>query len=149
MYSDSKGTEVTTITNDGETLRMFVRGCEFSGGSFDSFFPSHEATADQLEQFSLYDDCLCACQIKCSIPIPIFNPPTQTNGHLEIEVDLGNPTRTGSLDREDLRISLCYEDKRIVGSGKSGWFEDELLEIQAQLPDGIYMMACINCQFSD
>jgi hypothetical protein len=31
----------------------------------------------------------------------------------------------------------------------SGWFEDELLDLQRQLPDGMLMKACINCAFSD
>ncbi len=34
-------------------------------------------------------------------------------------------------------------------AGTSGWFEDELLDIQKQLPDGVFLKACITCAFSD
>ena len=41
------------------------------------------------------------------------------------------------------------KDGQFAGSGKSGWFEDELREIQLQLPDGLFMRAGINCLYSD
>lgn len=48
-----------------------------------------------------------------------------------------------------LRLTLSRADTQVAGSGRSGWFEDELLEIQQQLPAGTYLRACINCQYSD
>jgi hypothetical protein len=66
-----------------------------------------------------------------------------------VELALGDPAPNGRLDREQLRIVLEYDDQRFVGHGTSGWFEDELLAIQSQLPEGVYIKACINCLYSD
>jgi hypothetical protein len=33
--------------------------------------------------------------------------------------------------------------------GKSGWFEDEMLDLQRSRPGGTFMKACINWAFSD
>ncbi len=46
-------------------------------------------------------------------------------------------------------MTLTVDDKTYTGSGTSGLFEYELLEIQAALPDDVFLIACINCAFSD
>ena len=48
-----------------------------------------------------------------------------------------------------LQISLVYKTKKVVSSGTSGFVEDELIEIQKQLPETVFLQACINCQYSD
>ena len=40
LYRDAHGEEATVIENDGKTLRMVVRGVEFTGTMFDDFEPS-------------------------------------------------------------------------------------------------------------
>lgn len=62
---------------------------------------------------------------------------------------LGAPAERGWLDREELRLELRFEGRTYRGSGTSGWFEHELLEIQASLPEDRFMKCCINCAFSD
>jgi hypothetical protein len=52
-------------------------------------------------------------------------------------------------DYDQLRILLEYGGRQYTGPGTSGWFEDELLGIQAQLPEGVFIKACINCLYSD
>lgn len=71
------------------------------------------------------------------------------DGDLLVELVLGAPAPNGGLDREQLRIVLEYDGQRFVGPGTSGWFEDELLSIQNQLPDDAFIKACINCLYSD
>ena len=148
-YTDVHGSEETTITNDGQTLRMTIRGLEFTSTDFDSLEPPHEATQQQLEHFRLHRNCLCSCRIECRIPIPIRDHGTQSRGTLLVDLILGVPTANRGLDREDFRLVLEYDNERFSGSGQSGWFEDELLEIQRQLPDDVFMRACINCLYSD
>jgi len=135
--------------NDGETLRMEIRGLTFVGKDFDALEPPQNVTADQLAQFRLSRNELCSCRIQCEIPITIQDNDARKDGCLSVEVILGEPTQTGALDREDLRITLTCDHGKYSGSGKSGWFEDELLEIQEQLPADVYVVACINCLFSD
>jgi Family of unknown function (DUF6304) len=148
-YSDDRGSESTSVVNDGETPRISLRGLEFAGSDFDSLEPPKEATVEQLGRFSLNNGCLCSCRIESRIPVPIIDCGSQVVGALSVELVLGDPAPTGSLDREQLRIVLEYGDQQYAGPGTSGWFEDELLAIQARLPVGVFMMACINCLYSD
>ncbi len=71
IYTDARGTENTAITNDGKTLTMWLRGVEFTGGCFEGFIPSEEATPEQLEQFSICLDWLCSYRIEFQMPIAI------------------------------------------------------------------------------
>lgn len=118
-YRDAHGLEQTSISNDGSTLRMIVRGVEWVGKDFDGLEPS--TTPDAHAGFTLNQGDLCACELSFDIPIAVVD----ANGR------------------------LSRADTQVAGSGRSGWFEDELLEIQQQLPAGTYLRACINCQYSD
>ena len=148
-YTDAHGSEETNISNDGETIRMDIRGVNFTGTDFDSLEPSGDTQQDQLAHFALNHNELCSCRIECAIPIPVCGHAKQALGTLSVELILGDPEPKGGLDRETLQITLACDYGRFAGSGKSGWFEDELLEIQSQLPDGVHMRACINCLYSD
>ena len=147
-YSDAHGSETTTIANDSETLRLWLRGVEFVGRDFDSLEPTG-APPKQLQRFRLNQGCLCSCRIECRIPVPVNERGKLSDGSLAVELALGNPAPNGGPDREQLRIVLEYDDQRFIGPGTSGWFEDELLAIQLQLPEGVYIKACINCLYSD
>jgi hypothetical protein len=147
-YVDARGFETTTIENDGETLRLTLRGVEFAGRDFDSLEPVGTAL-DPAWGFTLSQGDLCSCRIECRIPVPVQDHGTLRDGVLLVELVLGDPTPNGGIDREELRIVLEYDGRRFIGPGTSGWFEDELLGIQAQLPEGIFIKACINCLYSD
>jgi hypothetical protein len=148
-YMDRHGCEMTTIINDGETLQLMVRGIVFRGTSFDSLSPSEQIPREQLQQFTLQQDCLCSCSIECEISIPLHDKGRTTNGTLLVKLDLGEPMSNGALNREELSLTFKYDSYQFISSAKSGWFEDELLEIQNQLSEGVYLLACINCLYSD
>jgi len=148
-YSDKSGTEETVITNDGEVLRMNVRGVQFSGPNFDSFEPPENMPEDQLASFSLNHRDLCSCCIECQIPISVRAGGVSKTGTLFVQQVLGDPAPHGGLHLEELHITLECRCGKYSGTGTSGWFEDELLEIQTQLPDGAFMEMCINCLYSD
>ena len=148
-YSDECGTENTIIHNDGLTLSLILRGVEFSGNDFDSLTPSQQTTKSQLTFFTLSQGALCACTIQCQIPIPVMLRELKSEGILDAEITLGRPSSNGGIDQEKLNLILHYGNERICSRGSNGWFEDELLDIQNQLPDGVYLKSCINCLYSD
>ncbi|HJZ54297.1 MAG TPA: DUF6304 family protein [Gemmataceae bacterium] len=68
---------------------------------------------------------------------------------------VGHPVPSGRT-AQDARIHLAREDQAVAvngqtysSNGKSGWFEDEMLDVQRKLLPGTFMKACINCAFSD
>ena len=148
-YSDVYGSETTVITNDGENIQLVVRGFTFNGTDFDSLSPSEQMTQEQLQQFPLHRNCLCSCCIECQIPIPLHDNGKVKDGTLFVKLVLGDPIPNGNLEQQMLTFAFEYDVHQFISSGKSGWFEDELLEIQAQLPNGVYILACINCLYSD
>jgi hypothetical protein len=71
-------------------------------------------------------------------------------GQLQVYLDLGHP-RPGDhgLDRETLHLCFSFGGASFWSKGTSGYFEDELRDIQQALPEGAYLQACISCAFSD
>ncbi len=149
VFKDKLGTENTFIENDGETLRMTLRGVTFEDSEFDSFEPIEGTDQDSLTKFSLNKGMLCDCSIECEIPVPIVNQGTEIQGVLRCEIKLGSPKNKGGLECEDVTLQLAYGNNSVSSSGTSGWLEDELIEIQKQLPNGDFMKTCMNCLFSD
>lgn len=153
-YRDQIGSETVLIRNDGQALSMTLRGVEFEGRAIMGMEPTDKTDRDDLAVFTLnrypYEAVdLCACTIDYEVPVPISEHGQMTMGGLTVHAELGVPSGNGSLDHEALRLTLRLGDQTYQGSGTSGWFEDELLEIQAALPDGVYIKTCINCAFSD
>jgi hypothetical protein len=149
-YKDRFGEETTVIQNDGKLLTMVVRGVEFQGTDWDSMEPKGhpESVGNGL---ILQRGSLCSCKIRVAMPVPVVVGDTTESGILEIELELGDPLPNGCLDRESLKLRLrvCNQVFLSLGRSGAGWFEEELLDLQRQLPGSAYIKACINCAYSD
>lgn len=148
-WSDPNGTVSTSISNDGAELRMSVRGVEFAGRDFESFSPVEGTPPDRLAGFSIHHGCLCSYRLKWRMPIPVRIDARTVVGGLWVGLVVGDPGPNGSLVGGHLQIALDYGGFWFQGSGTSGWFESELLEIREQLPAGTHLLACIDCLYSD
>ena len=149
-YHDKNGAEAIIVRNDGTDLHMTVRGVEFRGHSMSGMEPKDKTERPELARFTLHRSPheavdLCACTIDYVVPLPVSDQEALATGLLSVHTELGMPAERGWLDREVLRLTLSVGGKTYQSRGKSGWFEDELLEIQAALPEGVLMKACINC----
>jgi hypothetical protein len=147
-YKDRFGEEHTSIQNDGKKLMMVVRGIEFQGNDWDMFEPTDPSSLTE-RRFTLHHGRLCSCTIEAEMPIPIKAADHLEYGVLKVELTLGDPSPNGGLDQESLQLSLKVGNRVRSSTGQSGWFEDEMLDVQRQLPSGMLMKACINCAFSD
>jgi hypothetical protein len=148
-YRDATGTEAIEIENDHETLRTSIRGLDFAGSDFDALAPVADEMAAQAAGFVLAHGSICACELRWEMPIAVATGDEHEIGRLEVHLLLGMPTATGGIDREDLQLRLVSSRAAVDSAGTSGWFEDELLDIQRKLPEGIYLRACIACGLSD
>ena len=148
-YRDRFGEENTTILNDGESLAMTIRGVRFQGNDFDYFEPQDVSDPAQLSSFTLSHGSLCSCVIEADIPVPVVTPTGIVDILLTFVLELGNPLPTGQIDRERLKLCLILNEQSYTSEGNTGWFEDEMLNLQSRLPPGIFMKVCINCAFSD
>jgi hypothetical protein len=146
-YTDARGRDDVLFLNDGETLRVTIRGIEFAGTDFDRLSPV-DGRAEHKD-FTLHHRDLCACSFAFDIPIPVIVEGNEVSGRLHVELQIGGPLSAGGLDREQLKLTLEYGEHRVASLGTSGWFEDELARIEEQLPKSVFMKACINCLYSD
>ncbi len=165
IYRDKNGQEITTIQNDGKTLRMVVRGVEFSGTVFDQLAAPPDCDKSILEQFVLFLDFLYGCEIDCEIPILVVDSDQTLTGVLRARLELGDPETNRSTqwirikedgtrvdcglgpDLEILQLELVYGDRSFKSGGKKLYatFDEQLTEIQEQLPADVYIKMCWSC----
>ena len=153
IYRDDQGKETTVIENDGQTLRMVVRGVAFISrpfGSFDSFTPEAQEEAS-LAHFALdsYRD-LVAATLVFEVPMPLVMGAKLVPSTLIVQVELESAGSLGTASRNwaDPRMTLSVAGDQFASPGGWGSFEMELLRIQRQLPADSYMKCCFNCAFS-
>lgn len=149
-YRDKGGVEPIALHNDGQTLRVTIRQVAFEGTDFDGLEAVDGPEVAEAAGFVLCSGSICSCTITCTMPLPVVTPEGVVQCELLVELVLGDPKPLprGGIDREDLRLRLRMPGREIASSGRSGWFEDELLDIQRQLTAG-HLHACIACAFSD
>ncbi len=144
IFRDRRGEEHVVFHSTGSALTTTIRSVECVGSDFDSLTP-----ASATDSFDLSYGDICGCTFTIFIPVRLLAPEGLRHVELRAEVVLGLPTERGGLDREDIRVSLQQAEFSIRSRGDSGWFEDELLSLSAQLPDDFSLQCCITCGLSD
>jgi len=148
-YRDAHGGLASTLVNDGKTLRVVLEGVPFEGQDFDGLEPVLRAGAALPPRFTLASGSLAACSLDVALPIPVGTSSGGFAATLEAPLALGAPAARGGIDGEALRLALEVEGERLTSAGKSGWFEDELVDLQRQLPEGAFLKTCFGCGLSD
>ena len=153
VYRDQHGEEQTIIENDGQTLRMVIRGMEFISTPFGSFDCLTAETPGEALQAGVtldsYHDLIGATLI-FDVPMSVVADAGTVPSTLTVHIDLegAGPHEEADRDWADPRMTFSVGDKRYASSGGRGCFEMELLQIQRRLPSDAYMKCCFNCAFS-
>ena len=164
LYRDAHGEEATTIHNNGETLRMVVRGVAFAGDEPEAFaiaeddLPPPEAIATfqfnrskylvrpgSTEKYYME---LRGYEIEYDVPITIHQH-SDYPATLNISLTVGVPDERGFTVGTMLTLTLTYAKQTYRGTAAHGTFEVALDEIRATLPPGAYLKTCFGCAFSD
>ena len=149
VFTDARGRETTRIHNDGHELRLSLRGVDFAGADFDGLSPVGVPTEQAASLFTLAQGDLCACRLEWTMPLALERDGNRATRALRVMLVLGDPLPTGGVADQSLTLELETPAGMIRSSGKSGWFEDELLELAAALGEGWRIRSCITCAFSD
>jgi len=152
-YRDARGEEATVIYNDGKTLQMTLRGVTFTGDSLNDFEPTVPLADPRLAEFPLHrwnENVveLCACVIEFEMPLPVQTPTGIVQGRLSVRLEMESHDGRGP-DWTVVVLALDVLGGTYRSSGESGGFEDEIIELQQQLPEGALIRACATCAFSD
>jgi Family of unknown function (DUF6304) len=149
-FTDRWGSERTTIRNDGAELSVTLRGVQFSGPDFDSLEADPPTPEELLTKFLVSPcGCLCGCVFDIEIETPVLVEGEETAGVLTAHLELGEPTQSGALDRETLRLLLRVNDNDYSSEGTDGFFENELQSLQHRMPVGMQLKMCFSCAHSD
>jgi hypothetical protein len=121
IYRDRFDQEITTIENDGDYLRMVVRGIEFESSMLDDWGSLSPLNAIQSKDFPLHHNELCSCTLDFEISVPITAVDKILSANLRVYLELGAPKENGSLNHEALRLELVVDGKSYKSCGKHGY----------------------------
>lgn len=153
VYRDARGEERTTLHNDGQELRITVRGVTFVGTSLDNFRPLEETSSESLAIFRL--NCragfvdICDYELQYAFPVPILVDNLPRSAHLTVEFSIGLPNERGVFEKQYLCLTLEVGEEVYTSRGKTGYFEWELLDLQKSLPSNVQLRTCFGCACSD
>lgn len=145
-YRDAEGELAGELETDGRRLAATLAGVRFEGADLDALAPVGPAA--RPGRFRISGGSLCECRLRFALPIAMLADDRETAAMLGIDLELGAPRATGGLDREAVALELIAGEHRALSSGASGWFEDEILELQRALPD-LHWKTCFGCGLSD
>ncbi|MDX2043582.1 MAG: DUF6304 family protein [Acidobacteriota bacterium] len=148
-YSDKFGDVISAIHNDGEILRINLRGIEFTGKWLDDFEAEQTIPAEQLKAFPSQQRGLSDCTLEWEMPLDAVSAEQTLTGVLFAQLRLGKLRQDGGLDHVGLLLKLNLEEQLISSRGLSGFFEGELLDIQKSLPISLSLKCCFGCAYSD
>jgi len=147
-YRDKSGEETTSISNDGEVLRMDLRGVGFVGRMLDDWEPVEPIAPDIAARFTFDFDQLSDYALRFAIPVPVMQGDQTLQGLLDVHLELGRVVN-GRFDHERLGITLKTGDRTYAARQNQGWFDDALCELRDLLPIGVFIKCCHSCAYSD
>ncbi len=148
IYQDKFGKEKTKIILDdkGHQMKIFVRGVEFSGASFNRLSPN-DINAN-LERFLIDNDGhLHSFSCNVEIPVSFIDREQTVEGLLRINCKIDSPENNWEDDH--LQLGLSFNEMSVQSNGGDSGVEDEMFGLANKLPKGIYVKTCFNCRYSD
>lgn len=146
--TDRWGHVATTLTNDGRTFTLALRGNRFAGASLDGL-ELVGPLADPDRPPTRHHGDLWSCVIEWRMPITVAQPETEpADVPLSARLRLGDPGADTVVDTMSVVLTLHLPAADLTTAPREH-MEDALLDLQRQLPDGTRLRACISCAFSD
>jgi hypothetical protein len=149
-FSDHSGDDPASVENDGARLLLSVRGVSFVSTDAVTWRPAEAALSyEQASRFDWRSGHLVNCAVRWKMPLPVLCDGRKRMAELNVAVHVPPGEALPGSDWADLRLALVYGGLTYASRGGSGDFENEMLDLQRQLPDGTSIYACITCQWSD
>ena len=147
--TDTRGRVETTLVNDGQNFEMVVRGNRFEGATLDGLeLLGPPADAGGLPD--LHHGYLCSCTIEWIMPVQVAALGAESvEARLHARLVLGDPAPNNAIDNLGVTLALHLPGGVVETTRPQGWMEDALLDLLNRLPDGVHLVACIACAFSD
>lgn len=147
IYRDHLGEETTFIRNDGDELRMTLRGIEFRSEDDIEWEPC-ESDPSRLSLFRLNipsEGVLCDYTLEWDMPVTVMRHNVARQDLLHIQYTLSAPLPNGVCQGE-LSLSLPNGGQTFTMKGID--FEWAFSGLQKQFPEGMYLRTCFFCALS-
>lgn len=155
-YEDAGGSEDITWTvrpstrrsppgQAGFELHTVIRGVPFWGYDFDGLSADDAAAASNA---GLADDLFGRdappCVLSGDLPCVIERQGRRMGTTISFSLDVGP---VSDPNAKILRLSTTFEDRTYEVADE--WFEDGLQRLEGELPEGLTLVCCVTCLFSD
>lgn len=146
-YQDKNGTESFYIESDGSDMFFTLRGIDFEGHDFEML--GGAVDHDKFD-YDLYEDGsgdLTNFNISLEIPILLFD----SNSNSTFTETLIAHVEVGKSPTENLKhgLQLSTSFGNFEYTKKITWMEDDLIALQKELPENIYLKTCLSCKYSN
>jgi Family of unknown function (DUF6304) len=127
----------------GYAVITVIRAVRVRGGDFDTLLPQDRAAAEGVLTWDRGG--LTECVLSGELPATLQSDEGIRSTSLRFELDLRRATPGLRRPRHVLRLSCVLDGlERAV---TDDWFEDGLLSLEAALPPGLCLRACITCLY--
>lgn len=134
------------IRNEGGWIFVAIRGVEFGGHCFECLKPSKNSDPVKLKEFTLNSEgelCNCTIEVESQLLVEI-------GGKMEPQWMGVCITLAGAdVEMSGVKLELRLGEAVFRTARPSERFKEQLLEIQEQLPMGIFIRSCLTCEKSD
>ncbi len=146
-YKDKTGQEESYFESDGSSLKIELRGIQFSGISFDYLHPSSEKLEEAKMLFELnQDNEITGCEMLVSIPVKVRHKENLIESTLNLEITIGDSdfpmTKKFSINVDNTDFDIITDDKRPM------FFESLLISLQKKIPIDYKINSCLFCALS-
>jgi hypothetical protein len=147
VYTDSDGSIAGELANNGKLLLVRLGETVLMGLAFDSLQP--EQMDSFPDRFTLQNGFICNCQLDFVMPLLLTDGRTVVPGSLSVSLVLGKPDHRNAIDEESYSASLEFRQQSISTTRPANDFEELLINLAGQLPEGMSFFNCFGCQYAD
>jgi hypothetical protein len=129
----------------GYAVIAAIRGVRVRGGDFDKLLPQDRAAAEGVLTWDRAG--LTECVLAGDLPVTLESAAGPRPTAVRFELDLRRALPLPRRPRHVLRLSCVLEG--VATAVTDDWFEDGMLALEARLPSGTRLRACITCLYGD
>jgi hypothetical protein len=123
-------------------VRTVIRGVPVAGADFDGLEPHDKEAAERvglhIDAWDTVGQCVFTGEMPCTVEVDGELRPGAVLFRLRLPAD-----RSG----ESLELAVDVDEVTYLDKG--AWFEDAMLGLEQRLPDGVRLVSCVTCLFSD
>ncbi len=147
-FRDGAGTIQGTGRTKGNWFFVELNGVRFDGMTLDGLVP-RPGRQEGISRFTIDGGCLCECQLIAEFPVRVLVDQGETLATLSAVMTIGSYDHAVWEDPEyALALGITLKGVHYETIAETDSFEEELVKLQASLPENSVITTCFFCQLS-